>query len=52
MVNLGGTAIGTSDTASRQYRYEVIEELRRLTGIGLAAAEYPVDPDPEQRCLR
>ena len=43
MVNLGGTAIGTSDTASRQYRYEVIEELRRLTGIGLAAAEYPVD---------
>ena len=43
MVNLGGTAIGTSDAASRQYRYEVIEELRRLTGIGLAAAEYPVD---------
>ena len=43
MVNLGGTAIGTSDTALRQYRYEVIEELRRLTGIGLAAAEYPVD---------
>lgn len=43
MVNLGGTAIGTADTASRQYRYEVIEQLRQLTGIGLAAAEYPVD---------
>ncbi|MGN0948950.1 MAG: aspartate ammonia-lyase [Megasphaera sp.] len=43
MVNLGGTAIGTSDTASRQYRFEVIEKLRQLTGIGLAAAEYPVD---------
>lgn len=36
-------ADGTADTASRQYRYEVIEQLRQLTGIGLAAAEYPVD---------
>jgi aspartate ammonia-lyase len=42
-VNLGGTAVGTGDTASRQYRFRVIEALRRLTDIGLAAAEYPMD---------
>lgn len=42
-VNLGGTAVGTADTASRQYRFRVIEELRRITDIGLAAAEYPLD---------
>ena len=42
-VNLGGTAVGTSAGADRQYRCGVIEELRRLTGIGLAAAEYPLD---------
>ena len=42
-VNLGGTAVGTSDTASRQYRFRVIEELRRLTDMGLAVAEYPMD---------
>ncbi|MDR1307053.1 MAG: aspartate ammonia-lyase [Treponema sp.] len=27
----------------RSYRYGVIEELRTITGIGLAAAEYPMD---------
>jgi aspartate ammonia-lyase len=43
MVNLGGTAVGRGDTAERKYRFGVIEELRRLTGIGLAAAEYPLD---------
>ena len=42
-VNLGGTAVGLSDNASRKYRFGVIEELRRITGIGLAAAEYPMD---------
>jgi aspartate ammonia-lyase len=42
-VNIGGTAIGRSDNAGRKYRYEVIEQLRELTGIGLAAAEYPMD---------
>lgn len=42
-VNIGGTAVGLADTASRQYRFGVIEELRRSTGIGLAAAEYPMD---------
>ncbi|MDR1931608.1 MAG: aspartate ammonia-lyase [Spirochaetales bacterium] len=42
-VNLGGTAVGLSDNAGRRYRFAVIEELRQLTGIGLAAAEYPMD---------
>jgi aspartate ammonia-lyase len=42
-VNLGGTAVGLSDNAERRYRFGVIEELRELTGIGLAAAEYPMD---------
>ena len=42
-VNLGGTAVGTAANASRQYRFRVVEELRRITDIGLAAAEYPMD---------
>jgi aspartate ammonia-lyase len=44
-VNLGGAAVGLSpDPLSRKYRFAVIEELRELTGMGLAAAEYPMDP--------
>ena len=42
-VNIGGTAVGLSNAASRKYRFGIIEELRRSTGIGLAAAEYPMD---------
>jgi aspartate ammonia-lyase len=42
-VNLGGTAVGLSDNAERKYRFKVIEELRKITDIGLAAAEYPMD---------
>ena len=43
-VNLGGAAVGLSpDPLSRKYRFTVIEELRELTGMGLAAAEYPMD---------
>ena len=42
-VNIGGTAVGLSNNADRKYRFGVIEELRRLTGYGLAAAEYPMD---------
>ncbi len=42
-VNIGGTAVGRSDNAERQYRFRVIEQLRELTGIGLASAEYPMD---------
>lgn len=42
-VNLGGTAVGLSQGAERKYRFGVIEQLRRLTGYGLAMAEYPMD---------
>lgn len=42
-VNLGGTAIGTGSNADRRYTYKVVEQLRDLTGIGLARAEYPID---------
>lgn len=42
-VNIGGTAVGTSNNAIRQYRFGIIEELRSLTDIGLASAEYPMD---------
>jgi aspartate ammonia-lyase len=42
-VNIGGTAVGTSNNAERKYRFAIIEELRSMTDIGLAAAEYPMD---------
>ena len=42
-INLGGTAVGGNDTAERKYRFRVVEKLRNLTGLGLAAAEYPMD---------
>jgi aspartate ammonia-lyase len=42
-VNLGGTAVGNGDNAQRKYRFGVLEELRELTDIGLASAEYPMD---------
>jgi aspartate ammonia-lyase len=53
-VNLGGAAVGGPGTGPksagtensallRKYRYAVIEKLRVLTGMGLAAAEYPMD---------
>jgi aspartate ammonia-lyase len=42
-VNIGGTAVGLATNAERKYRFTVIEKLRELTGIGLAAAEYPLD---------
>ncbi|MCD8240126.1 MAG: aspartate ammonia-lyase [Oscillospiraceae bacterium] len=42
-VNLGGMAVGTTSRETRNYRFKVVEELRRLTGYGLAAAEYPMD---------
>lgn len=43
-VNIGGTAVGTGLNAPRKYIYGVIEILRQLTGIGLARAEYMMDP--------
>lgn len=42
-INLGGTAVGLSGNTERKYRFGVLEELRSLTGMGLAAAEYPMD---------
>ncbi|MDR1204236.1 MAG: aspartate ammonia-lyase [Peptococcaceae bacterium] len=42
-VNLGGAAVGLGSGAERKYRFGVVETLRELTGIGLAAAEYPMD---------
>ena len=42
-VNIGGTAVGLSGNAERKYRFGIIEELRNLTDIGLAVAEYPMD---------
>jgi aspartate ammonia-lyase len=42
-INIGGTAIGTGVGASLKYRYYVTEELKRLTGYGLARAENLID---------
>lgn len=43
-VNIGGTAVGTGLNAPKTYIFEMIEQLRGLTGIGLARAEYMMDP--------
>ena len=43
VVNLGGTAIGTGLAAPRQYIFQVLDQLRELTGIGFARAENLVD---------
>ena len=42
-INIGGTAIGTGVGASLKYRYYVSEELKRITGYGLARAENLID---------
>jgi aspartate ammonia-lyase len=42
-VNLGGTAIGTGLAAPRQYIFQVVDQLREITGIGFARAENLVD---------
>ncbi|MFA6074366.1 MAG: aspartate ammonia-lyase [Negativicutes bacterium] len=42
-VNLGGTAIGTGINAERKYIFTVIEQLRGITGIGLARKENLID---------
>jgi aspartate ammonia-lyase len=39
VVNLGGTAVGTGLGAPRQYIFRVVEQLREVTGLGLARAE-------------
>ena len=43
VVNLGGTAIGTTVGAPRQYVFRVVEQLRQITGLGLARAENLVE---------
>jgi aspartate ammonia-lyase len=43
VVNLGGTAIGTGLAAPRKYIFQVVDQLRELTGIGFARAENLVD---------
>jgi aspartate ammonia-lyase len=43
-VNLGGTAAGTGINAPKKYIFMVVDKLRELTGIGLARAEYMMDP--------
>ncbi|TEB07017.1 Aspartate ammonia-lyase [Pelotomaculum schinkii] len=42
-VNLGGTAVGTGLNANPHYIYSVIEELRAITGYGLARSENTID---------
>lgn len=39
VVNLGGTAIGTGLGAPKKYIFKVVDNLRDITGIGLARAE-------------
>jgi aspartate ammonia-lyase len=43
VVNLGGTAIGTGLAAPTEYIFRVVEELRELTGLGLARADNLVE---------
>lgn len=43
VVNLGGTAIGTGLGAPRSYIFRVVEELSRITGLGLSRAENLVE---------
>ena len=42
-VNLGGTAVGTGLNAEPKYIFMVIEELRTITGYGLARSENTID---------
>lgn len=43
VINLGGTAIGTGLGAPRQFIFQVVDNLRSLTQIGLARAENLVE---------
>lgn len=43
VINIGGTAIGTGINADLKYIFNVTENLRKITGIGLARSEYMVD---------
>lgn len=50
-VNLGGTAIGTGLTASRNYIFLVVEKLREVTGLGLSRAENMVEATANADCF-
>jgi len=43
VVNLGGTAIGTGISAPKKYIFEVVDQLKEITGIGLARSENLVE---------
>jgi aspartate ammonia-lyase len=43
VVNLGGTAIGSGLSAPRDYIFRVVDQLKAITGIGLARSENLVD---------
>ncbi len=43
VVNLGGTAIGSGLGAPRQFIFRVVDNLREITGTGLARAENLID---------
>ena len=43
VVNLGGTAIGSGLAAPRRYIFQVVEELRAITGLGLSRSENLTD---------
>jgi len=43
VVNIGGTAVGTGITAPRKYIFRVIDNLRRISGVGIARAENMVE---------
>jgi aspartate ammonia-lyase len=43
LVNLGGSAVGAARGRQAPLRARALEELRALTGIGLAGSEHPMD---------
>ena len=43
VINLGGTAIGTGISAPKKYIFQVVKELKNITGFGLARAENLVE---------
>lgn len=51
VVNLGGTAIGTGLTAPRKYIFSVVDNLKAITGLGLARAENLVEATQNQDAL-
>lgn len=51
VVNLGGTAIGTGLGAPRQYIFRVVEQLRQITGLGLARAENLTEATQNADCF-